>query len=172
MKRVFYIIGIPLAFALHVAMSALLGRGWPPEPLVVCTIIVVWLQAPRVFAFTILPAAALLDLMQANHLPLVIANVLCAWGVTLFVQQRWLTNRSTASLIGLTSLGLLCTTIVTAIILWIAHLASLTSVGVSSWVTSLNLFILITEWAAAIFIGFLLHTVAKLLGRSFLYATH
>ena len=98
---------ILLAFALHIGCTALVHVGWPPQPLVIVTVLAVWLERSPALGRTVLPAALLVDVLQPTRVPLVTFAVLVAWFVAALVQRQWLTNRSLASLFGLGVLSLL-----------------------------------------------------------------
>ncbi len=162
---------ILLAFALHIGCTALVHVGWPPQPLVIVTVLAVWLERSPALGRTVLPAALLVDVLQPTRVPLVTFAVLVAWFVAALVQRQWLTNRSLASLFGLGVLSLLAAGVVTAACLWAAA-----SIGVSAtpflsaWSTRGTLQTFAIEAGVVVLLGVSIRIAARFFQQRFLYA--
>lgn len=167
-----YIFLILLAFALHIGLTALTQVGWPLQPLVVLSVLAVWLDRTTIISRVFLPAAFLVDILQPTHVPLVTLAVLSAWFVAAMVQHRWLTNHSLASLFGLSVLGIAAATLTTAVGLWIAASLGASATPLSAaWSTSGVFKQLAIAVVVTFGIGLLLRNTARFFRSRFLYAS-
>jgi hypothetical protein len=163
---------ILLAFALHLGCTALVHVGWPPQPLVLLAVLMVWLERVPAIGRVLVPAALLVDIMQPTHVPLVTLGVLIAWIAAALVQRQWLTNHSLASLFGLVVLSAALATGVTALSLWVA-----TNIGTSgiafrdTWFARGVLQRVSIEIGVTMLAGISLRISARFFRRRFLYAS-
>ncbi|MEK7518661.1 MAG: hypothetical protein AAB424_03470 [Patescibacteria group bacterium] len=162
---------ILLAFALHLGCTALVQVGWPPQPLVLLTVLTVWLDRTSVITRTLVPTALLVDILQPTHVPLVTLAVLVTWFVAALVQRQWLTNHSLVSLLGLTILSVTAVTIVTSASLWIgASLGGNATSLRAVWSSSDVLQRMGIEVAITLIMGILLRSSVRFFRSRFLYA--
>lgn len=166
------VIFILLGFALHIGCTAIVHVGLPPQPLVLLVVLAVWLARVPAISRVILPAAFLVDIIQAAQVPLVSAAVLVAWFVAALIQRQWLTNHSLVSLLGLTIVVEGATVLTTTTFIWLAHSVGLsaTPLGVV-WSASGFLQRVGFEVGLTVLAGAFIRSFARFLRSRFLYAS-
>ena len=156
----------------HVACAAFVTHGWAPQPLAVLTILAVWLPATWFIGASLIPAALILDLLSANHIPIITIVVLVSYGVSSLVQHRWLTNRSLASLAGIAFASLVAVNLVTTCLLIVMRPFFQESASVfSEWHWGSAIITVAVEWIFSVSIGLLSIILLRQLRKNFLYAS-
>ncbi len=164
------VIAIVFCFALQTGLSALTPYAWTPAFLAVLTVVAIWRDRQDLLSSVILPSALLVDLVHPVQFPLVSLTVLCVWGVSWLVQRSWLTNRSTASLMGLALVAALTRVGSTAGGLALANLFGFTTTSVrSGWQTGSNSILLGVEICSILCIGILWQWISRHTHQRFFY---
>ncbi|RJO59270.1 hypothetical protein C4546_02725 [Candidatus Parcubacteria bacterium] len=165
-----HLVWVILFLVLQIGTTALFSEGWPANILSVLAIIFVWQNAFDKIKYEVLPSAILVDLIQSSRLPLLTFTVLGVWFTTALIQKKWLTNHSSASLLGLAFLGGLIRIFLTWIIISFGFLFSFSNIRLNfTWSTSQILWLLVVELGLAFFLGISLVWLKKFMRKKLFY---
>lgn len=172
MKYLSRAVAIVLCFSVQIGSAAFTPYAWTPAFLVILTVVAIWRDRQDVLSVVILPTALLVDFIHPVHFPLVSLSVLSVWGSTWLVQRSWLTNRSSASLMGLAVVGVATRVGVTVGGLALMNLFGFTTASVSTgWQTGNNSALLGIEFFSILLVGITWQWIVRLTHRRFFYGT-
>lgn len=160
-----------LAFALHIGSTAFVHVGWIPQPLVLLTVLAIWLDRPSGISRALLPAGLLVDIIQPVHFPFTTSAILAAWIASAAIQRQWLTNHSLASLFGLAVFGVTVGAATTGVLLWFTASTGMSATPIhDTWSLGGLLKRLGIEVVLTLIAGYLSRTSLQFLRTRFLYA--
>jgi hypothetical protein len=172
MKVIWRLVAITILLAIHFGLSSLVHNGWPFSILVICIILFVWRNMQDSVVTIMLPTALIIDFISPSRFPVLTIASLGTWFVISLIQNRWLTNHSIASLIGMAVVGIILYKTLFAFLIILGNLLNLSPDSISLvWKTRSILIIGLIEYVVLILLGLLLNAWKRIFGFRFLYGS-